>query len=183
MKLNPSPKKEKKTEQQFQQQRLFMKGKFISSESILNSMECTKTHFGYEPKYLFIIISVSISLLFSTILIHQESFALEYLSPVSSSSNSDQITNIKIPSNKVVEATGKDGTSVSYSVSATDDSGNKVSVNCNPPSGSTFAIGTTEVLCSTDGSSLTKSFSITVRDTTPPTIFVPRTPYSRLQGR
>jgi hypothetical protein len=46
-------------------------------------------------------------------------------------------------------------------------------VICNPPSGSTFPIGTTTVPCSaTDasGNTATGSFTVTVRDTTPPTI-------------
>ena len=47
---------------------------------------------------------------------------------------------------------------------------------CTPASGSTFALGTTEVTCTaTDraGNTRTKSFGVTVRDTTAPTLDVP----------
>ena len=101
-------------------------------------------------------------------MIHQ-SLAQEYLTSVSTSA----APIIKVPSNKVVEATGEGGASVSYSVTASDASGKIIVVTCNPESGSIFPIGTTEVLCSANGSSTTKSFSITVRDTTPPTVSVP----------
>ena len=123
---------------------------------------------------------VSISFLISNGFIQQGAFGQEYFSLVTSSASSNQDTddvtpplNIKVPSNKLVEATGKDGASVSYSVSATDASGKKITVDCNPASGSIFPIGTSEVLCSADGSDTTKPFSITVRDTTPPTVIVP----------
>ena len=122
----------------------------------------------------------SISFLVSNGFIQQGASAHEYFSLVSSSApsnqNTDDITppiNIKVPSNKLAEATEKNGASVSYSVSATDASGKKITVDCNPASGTIFPIGTSEVLCNADGSSTTKSFSITVRDTTPPTVFVP----------
>jgi hypothetical protein len=97
----------------------------------------------------------------------------------SSSTGSDNpndnvsLLGIKVPSNKIVEATGAGGAVVKYSASATDTSGNKVLVNCNPASGSIFSIGSITVTCGVAGSSETKSFLVTVRDTTPPTIYVP----------
>jgi hypothetical protein len=54
---------------------------------------------------------------------------------------------------------------VTYSVSATDNSGNPPAINCSPASGSTFPIGTTTVNCTaTDGSgnSANASFTVTV---------------------
>ncbi|HEY7110042.1 MAG TPA: Ig-like domain-containing protein [Nitrososphaeraceae archaeon] len=147
----------------------------------MNPFEHSKINSSYKIGKIMIVVLVSIGSLISTGLIHQIAFSQEYFSLVSTSSSSnsqatDEITppvNIKVPSNKVVEATGKDGASVSYSVTASDASGKKVSVDCNPSSGSIFPIGTTKVACSAEGSSSTKSFSITIRDTTPPTVFVP----------
>jgi Big-like domain-containing protein/K319-like protein/HYR domain-containing protein len=146
----------------------------------LNLIEYSKIHFSYKIGKILIVVLASISFLVSNGFIQQGASAHEYFSLVSSSAPSNQATdditppiNIKVPSNKLVEATGKNGASVSYSVSATDASGKKITVDCNPASGTIFPIGTSEVLCNADGSSTTKSFSITVRDTTPPTVFVP----------
>jgi large repetitive protein len=74
-----------------------------------------------------------------------------------------------------VEATGPSGATVTYTVDATDDDSID-SVVCNPPSGSTFGIGTTTINCTvTDPSSnsTSASGSVTVVDTTAPTIAVP----------
>lgn len=87
--------------------------------------------------------------------------------------NSVALLNIKVPTNKVVEATGSDGALVKYSSSASDAGGNKVSINCIPASGSIFPIGTNTVTCGVDGSSETRSFLVTVRDTTPTILSVP----------
>ncbi|MEQ1861239.1 MAG: choice-of-anchor tandem repeat NxxGxxAF-containing protein, partial [Chthoniobacteraceae bacterium] len=70
------------------------------------------------------------------------------------------------------EATGPAGAAVTFSVTSTDAAGPPV-VLVMPPSGSTFSIGLTTVnVTSTDGSSNVAmgSFSVTVQDTTPPTI-------------
>jgi len=51
-----------------------------------------------------------------------------------------------------------------------------VPVSCSPASGSTFALGTTTVNCSvTDSGGLTAtgSFTVTVQDTTPPSLNLP----------
>jgi hypothetical protein len=58
-------------------------------------------------------------------------------------------------------------------VSATDSAGASLPATCSPASGSTFPLGTTTVICAaTDAhqQSATGSFTVRVRDTTPPTI-------------
>jgi hypothetical protein len=78
------------------------------------------------------------------------------------------------PANITKEATGPSGAVAAYSTSASDaTSGVSSTVSCSPASGSTFGIGTTTVNCSvTDmaGNTKTGSFTVTVQDTTPPTI-------------
>ncbi|GAB3098369.1 HYR domain-containing protein [Lysobacter terrae] len=80
---------------------------------------------------------------------------------------------LDLPANIVAEATGPSGAAVPFSASASDLVDADVTVSCLPNSGSTFALGTTTVNCTgTDdaGNSASGSFSVTVRDTTPPTI-------------
>ena len=81
---------------------------------------------------------------------------------------------ISAHANEVVEATGASGATVNYVLpTASDIVEGGVEVNCTPSSGSTFALGTTTVECSaTDaaGNEATSSFTVTVRDTTPPSI-------------
>jgi RHS repeat-associated protein len=75
-----------------------------------------------------------------------------------------------VPSDIVREATDPSGAKVSYTApTATDEVDGKVSVNCDPPSGSTFHIGTTMVTCkATDkvGNEATASFTVTVEEAT-----------------
>jgi hypothetical protein len=77
-----------------------------------------------------------------------------------------------VPAPITVNGSGT-GAIVSYSVTATDNSGNPPVVSCNPPSGSTFPVGTTTVNCTaSDGTNTaTTSFTVTVvfADTLPPT--------------
>jgi DNA/RNA endonuclease G (NUC1) len=85
---------------------------------------------------------------------------------------------ITVPANITAEATSAAGAVVTYSASAVDQVDGPTTVTCIPVSGSTFALGTTTVNCSsTDAHNNTanKSFSITVRDTTPPTLSLPAT--------
>src|SRR5215211_8256034 len=82
---------------------------------------------------------------------------------------------LTVPADKTAEATGPGGAAVSFNdgVSATDLVDSNVDVTCNPASGSTFALGTTPVTCTaTDdyGNSTTRSFDVTVEDTTAPVI-------------
>ena len=80
---------------------------------------------------------------------------------------------LTLPANITVEATGPSGAAVSFSASATDIVDTSVAAVCLPQSGSTFALGTTTVNCSaTDdaGNTSSGSFTVTVRDTRPPSI-------------
>jgi hypothetical protein len=83
---------------------------------------------------------------------------------------------LMLPGTITAEATSAAGRAVSYAATATDAVDGSVTVNCAPPSGSTFAIATTAVACSaTDahGNSSSGSFSIIIRDTTPPALTLP----------
>ncbi|HWA86751.1 MAG TPA: HYR domain-containing protein [Opitutus sp.] len=78
--------------------------------------------------------------------------------------------------NLVVEATSADGAVVAFTPSALDIVSGAVAVNASPASGSTFPIGTTTVqLAAHDaaGNAAGSSFTVTVQDTTPPTIAIP----------
>jgi hypothetical protein len=80
---------------------------------------------------------------------------------------------IAVPSDITTEATSGSGRNVSYSVSFTDPDDTVLSSSCSPVSGSTFALGTTTVNCTaTDHHSNTanNSFTVTVQDTTAPTV-------------
>ena len=79
------------------------------------------------------------------------------------------------PPDIVVDATGVAGAIVSFSPGASDPHG-PTSVTCSPASGTTFSIGTTTVACTaTDslGNTTSGSFTVTVRDVTPPTLTLP----------
>src|SRR5574337_1830755 len=74
------------------------------------------------------------------------------------------------------EATNPNGATVTYTVSATDLVDGTDAVTCSPPSGTSFGIGSTPVQCSAHdvaGNVRTVSFSVIVKDTTPPTITAP----------
>ncbi|MBA3777924.1 MAG: HYR domain-containing protein [Chloroflexi bacterium] len=83
---------------------------------------------------------------------------------------------LPLPASDTIEATGPDGAAYSFSPSASDLVDGSVAVECDPDSGSTFTLGTTIVKCSaTDaaGNKAQGQFSVTVQDTTPPTVHVP----------
>jgi hypothetical protein len=85
--------------------------------------------------------------------------------------------NLSVPSSVTSNVDGPGPYPVTYSVSATDENGTPTIV-CNPPSGSDFAYGDTTVTCTaTDPVDLTTSppgiFTVTVVDTTAPSVSVP----------
>lgn len=74
------------------------------------------------------------------------------------------------------EATGPSGAIVNYNASFTDGGSGLASSSCSPASGSLFPLGDTTVNCTaTDnaGNTSTPSFTITVSDTTAPTLSLP----------
>jgi hypothetical protein len=80
---------------------------------------------------------------------------------------------LNLPAPIMSEATGPGGAAITYSATATDANPANPAVTCAPASGGTFAIGTTAVNCSaTDAANntATGAFTITVQDTTGPTI-------------
>jgi hypothetical protein len=83
-----------------------------------------------------------------------------------------------VPADRTVEANGPGGSVVTYTKPTATDAqdGPIASVSCAPISGSTFPLGTTTVTCSASdshGNTGHASFTITVHDTTPPTLIVP----------
>ncbi|HMC68932.1 MAG TPA: HYR domain-containing protein, partial [Mycobacteriales bacterium] len=83
---------------------------------------------------------------------------------------------VTVPANATVEATDPTGASFAFTASATDNINGAVAVTCNHASGATFPIGTTTVTCTaTDARANvgTNSFTVTVRDTTAPTLTLP----------
>lgn len=82
---------------------------------------------------------------------------------------------ITVPADMTVEATTADGAIVTYTVTAVDDLDGPVPVLCNPESDGQFPMGTTTVQCSAldvSGNLATRSFTVTVRDSTAPVIVV-----------
>src|SRR5690606_29651414 len=77
----------------------------------------------------------------------------------------------------VVEQATADGTTVSYPVpTATDLVDPDPTVTCTPPPGTVFPLGATTVTCTaTDaaGNEARVTFTVTVVDTTPPTLSTP----------
>ncbi len=81
--------------------------------------------------------------------------------------------NIVTPPNLVAEATSPAGATVTFQPTANDIVDGAVKVVASPASGSTFPLGTTTVtLTATDAhqNTATSSFTVVVRDTTPPVI-------------
>ncbi|MBI5697953.1 MAG: HYR domain-containing protein, partial [Thaumarchaeota archaeon] len=80
---------------------------------------------------------------------------------------------LTIPKQVTQEATGPSGAAVNYNVSGQDKEDGAITPSCSYPSGYTFPIGTTTVSCTVDDSdnnSISGTFIVTVRDTTPPNI-------------
>jgi hypothetical protein len=83
---------------------------------------------------------------------------------------------ITVPADVTAEATGPSGAAVTFATSASDIVDGAITPTCSSPSGDTFPLGSSTVTCSaTDaaGNTGTASFTITVVDTTPPTVTVP----------
>jgi hypothetical protein len=73
---------------------------------------------------------------------------------------------ITAPAEVVVDATGPEGNVATYEVTATDERDGAVPVNCTPPSGSVFSVGTTQAVCiATDaaGNAAAARFFVIVR--------------------
>ncbi len=83
---------------------------------------------------------------------------------------------VTVPADLTVEAQSFAGAAVTYTASAVDDKNRPIPVSCNPASGSTFPIGPNAVTCTaTDGGeTTTRRFTITVADSTPPSLVVPK---------
>lgn len=80
---------------------------------------------------------------------------------------------LNLPAAITAEATSPSGAVVTFVATATDDTDGNVPVDCAPPSGSVFGLGTTTVTCTasdTSGNVASGSFDVTVEDTTPPAI-------------
>ncbi len=90
-----------------------------------------------------------------------------------------------VPGNITKEATSAAGAIATFSASASDAVDGSVATTCEPASGSTFALGSTTVICSaTDaaGNTGTDSFTVTVRDTTAPAVTVPANEVAEATG-
>jgi len=82
---------------------------------------------------------------------------------------------ISIPSDIIAEAVSSTGTSVAFTVTATDDTDGTLTTTCSSTSGDVFPLGSTIITCtSTDAASNigSASFTIMIVDTTAPTITV-----------
>ena len=79
-----------------------------------------------------------------------------------------------VPSDMTLEAAGSSGAVATWPApTANDRVDGAVAVTCAPASGSTFPLGSTNVVCSAadaHGNKSSKQFSVTVQDTTPPVI-------------
>lgn len=86
---------------------------------------------------------------------------------------------LTLPADITAPATGPTGAVVNYSASATDNVDPALPVACLPPSGSTFPVGATIVICSatdTAGNTAIGTFQVTITDTTVIVIPTPTPP-------
>lgn len=90
---------------------------------------------------------------------------------------SDDLPALTVPVSFTAEAQSVEGSYVNFDVSAVDVKGNIVPVECSAKSGQLFPLGSTDVKCVATGASglsETEIFTVTVADSTPPVISVPR---------
>jgi large repetitive protein len=83
---------------------------------------------------------------------------------------------LALPTNIIEEATGPSGASVAYTATASDLVDGNLTPSCTTTSGATFPLGTTTVNCAVSdnaGNEATGSFTVTVVDTTKPTLTLP----------
>lgn len=83
---------------------------------------------------------------------------------------------IRTPGDITAEATSSSGVAVTFEPSAVDYGGAPTSVAASPASGATFPLGVSTVTLSTTdvlGSLVSNTFTVTVRDSTPPSLTVP----------
>ncbi|HVU51814.1 MAG TPA: HYR domain-containing protein [Polyangia bacterium] len=96
--------------------------------------------------------------------------------PVGVSTGNGGLPTLTLPGLVAVPATGPSGAVVSYAVSATTASGQPATIGCAPPSGSTFPLGSTPVLCTAidpdTGAVGVDMFDVAVVDG-PPVVTVP----------
>ena len=92
------------------------------------------------------------------------------------STGNDNLPTLQLPGLIAVPAAGPTGAVVSYAASATTASGKPASIDCTPPSGSTFPLGLTRVLCTAidpdTGAVGVDMFDVAVVDG-PPVVTVP----------
>ncbi len=80
---------------------------------------------------------------------------------------------LTIPKQITQEATSSAGATVNYPTSGQDKEDGAITPSCSHPSGYVFPIGATTVSCTvddSDGNSVSGTFTVTIRDTTPPNI-------------
>jgi hypothetical protein len=83
---------------------------------------------------------------------------------------------VTVPAAIVAAAASASGAAVTFGATAADLVSPSVTVTCAPASGTVFPIGTTTVTCSASdaaGNAGTGTFTVTVRDATPPVVTVP----------
>jgi hypothetical protein len=89
----------------------------------------------------------------------------------------DETPALVVPTAVFAEGTSRDGTMVKYDVSATNVKGSPADVRCDPTSGKFLPLGVTPVICTAygpNGKTISEGFNITVGDTTPPDLSLPR---------
>ncbi|MBI3843626.1 MAG: HYR domain-containing protein, partial [Planctomycetes bacterium] len=83
---------------------------------------------------------------------------------------------ITCPGDITVDCTGPNGAPATYTATAVDRCDSSVTVTCDPPSGTTFPTGTTQVCCTARddaGNTAQCCFNVNVVDRTPPTLQCP----------